>query len=68
MLHNTFIKGHKVSSQLFPLPLSLFLFSVLELEDKYNCAQPIGEIFPTPPPFPLWWGWIDVYGVDCEIR
>jgi hypothetical protein len=42
--HKMSIQRHNISSHHFPppLPLSLFLFVVLELADRYKSAQPIG--------------------------
>ncbi len=51
MLHEMSIHRHKVNSHPFP-PTSLYLclhkIRFWKLADRYKCAQPIGEIFPTP--------------------
>jgi hypothetical protein len=52
MLHKMSIQRHKVSSFPFPVPSLYSPFSYMmfwKLADRSKCAQPIGEIFPTPP-------------------
>jgi hypothetical protein len=64
----------KVSSH--PSPFSVLGVSIKtrfwKLADRYKCAHPIGEIFPTPSISLCSGGggegWIADYGVDYEIR
>ncbi len=60
-----------IRSALTPSLLLLFTCVYIKnrfwkLADRYKCAQPIEELFPTPP-LSLCsgsWGWIEDYGVD----
>ncbi len=66
MLHKMSIQRHKISSPPSSPPSLYSPFSYLlfwKLADRYKCAQPIGEIFPTPIyPFPF------VAGEDSWLR